>query len=161
MRVRGLRSVFSFAHSRVVEAHFSPDSAMVRIALDRRRKPRCPRCDGVAAIEQKHRRRARDLPFLAMAQPTLIEYEAAKARCPKCGTRSWIVPEGIDAARSITQRLMLHAGGALHLIEDALYPDTPWREDGEPEAFWTWWWRRCRCRLALADPGNAGFGVPE
>ncbi len=109
MLVRGLKSVFSFAHSRVVEAHFSPDSAMVRIALDRRRKPRCPRCDAVAAIEQKHRRKARDLPFLAMAQPTLIEYEAAKARCPKCGARSWIVPEGIDAARSITQRLMLHA----------------------------------------------------
>lgn len=109
MIVKGLKLMFHFTFSRVAKVEFSPDSAKVEITFDRRRKPRCPYCGAIAAIEQIARRHARDLPFLSMAKPTSLSYEAIKARCSKCGKRPWIVPEEIDAARGATHRLILHA----------------------------------------------------
>lgn len=109
MIITGLKLIFSFTLWRIRQVDFLPGGATVTIGFDRRRKPRCPCCGAIAAIEQIVRRNAIDIPFLFMSKPTNITYEAVKARCSKCGKRSWIVPEEIDASRQATYRLILHA----------------------------------------------------
>jgi transposase len=106
MIITGLKLMFHFTFSRVAKVDFSHDSVVLEVAFDRRRKPRCPYCGSIAAIEQIVRRSARDLPFLSMGKPTLVSYEAVKCRCSKCGKRPWVVPEEIDAPRGATHRLI-------------------------------------------------------
>ena len=108
MNIRGLNRLFSFVGYRIENITFSPELVQVQLRRDRRKRLRCPDCQGKVCSEMMDMRTARDMPF-GPALHVMIFYPAIRIRCRHCRRQAWLTPGEIDSRRRVTLRLLRYA----------------------------------------------------
>ncbi len=86
-------------------AEFDGVQIVVTLRGDRRFTPRCPCCEGAAAINREEFNTARDLP-LGPVREVRVRCPALQLKCSECGTCSTLRPSLIDPCANATGWLM-------------------------------------------------------
>lgn len=105
MKVKGLKSLFSFKGYVLEKIHFSAEIVQGYLRRDMRHAVKCLDCGRSMTVRRETTQAVRDLAF-GPAIYVLLTYPAVQGYCPRCRKRATVRPPGILPHAKATWRLM-------------------------------------------------------
>lgn len=105
MKVKGLKTLFSFKGYVLDSVHFSEAIVQATLRRDKRHSTKCPDCGRAMTVRREVLQSVRDLAFGPAVWVVLV-YPAVQGYCHRCQKRATVRPPGIMRHAKATWRLM-------------------------------------------------------